>query len=88
MVRTLQDKLCRTAQETNYLVNELSTHFPDAWVDQGYRELIPAMTNQKPGLPRPGRSRQDVVRSHRDIQLQTLPAGRTESVPYLGETSR
>jgi len=46
MVRTLRHRLGRTAEETNYLVNELRTHFPDAWVDQGYRELIPVMTNQ------------------------------------------
>lgn len=45
-VRTLQDKRGRTVEQTNHLVNELSTHFPDAWVEQGYQELIPAMTNQ------------------------------------------
>ena len=46
-VRTLRDKLGRTAQETDRLVGELRTHFPDAWVEQGYRELIPVMTNQE-----------------------------------------
>jgi hypothetical protein len=25
----------------------LRTHFPDAWVEPGYRELIPVMTNQE-----------------------------------------
>lgn len=46
-VRTLQDKLGRTSEQTDHLVNELRTFFPDAWVEQGYRELIPAMTNQE-----------------------------------------
>ena len=46
-VRTLRDKLGRTQEQTDYLVNELRNHFPDAWVEQGYRELIPSMTNQE-----------------------------------------
>jgi len=46
-VRTLQAKLGRTEQQTDYLVSELRAHFPDAWVEPGYRELIPAMTNQE-----------------------------------------
>lgn len=46
-VHTLQDKLGRTQQQTDYLVNELRTNFPDAWVEQGYRELIPLMTNDE-----------------------------------------
>lgn len=45
MVRALQTKLNRTPEETDYLVNELRAHFPDAWVEQGYRQLIPAMAN-------------------------------------------
>jgi hypothetical protein len=45
-VRTLQGKLDRTNELTDRLVNELREHFPDAWVEQGYRESIPAMTNQ------------------------------------------
>src|ERR1700733_14808760 len=45
--RTLRDKLGRTPQKKHYLVNELRNHFPDAWVEQGYRELIPSMTNQE-----------------------------------------
>ena len=44
-VRTLRDKLGRTVEQTDHLVNELRTHFPDAWVEVGYRQLIPAMTN-------------------------------------------
>jgi predicted nucleic acid-binding protein len=46
-VRSLQRKLSRTAEQTDYLVNELRTHFPDARVGPGYRELIPAMTNHE-----------------------------------------
>jgi hypothetical protein len=46
-VRTLRDKLGRTREQTDHLFNELRNHFPDAWVEQGYRELIPAMTNQE-----------------------------------------
>jgi len=46
-VRTLQSRLGRTVQQTDHLVGELRTHFPDAWVEQGYRELIRAMTNQE-----------------------------------------
>jgi PIN domain len=46
-VRTLRDKLGRTAEQTDRLVNELRAHFPDAWVEAGYRELIPLMTNQE-----------------------------------------
>jgi hypothetical protein len=46
-VRTLQNRLGRTVQQTDHLVGELRTHFPDAWVEQGYRELISAMTNQE-----------------------------------------
>lgn len=47
VVRTLQNKLGRTPEQTNHLVSELRNHFPDAWVEQGYRELIPAMTNSE-----------------------------------------
>jgi predicted nucleic acid-binding protein len=46
-VRTLQNRLGRTEEQTSYLVSELRTSFPDAWVEQGYRELIPAMTNDE-----------------------------------------
>lgn len=46
-VRTLQDKLGRTQQQTDYLIGELRAHFPDAWVEPGYRELIPVMTNHE-----------------------------------------
>lgn len=47
MVRTLRGKLNRTAEQTDHLVNELRTHFSDAWVEPGYRELIPTMTNDE-----------------------------------------
>jgi len=46
-VRTLRDKLGRTAEQTDRLVNELRTHFPDAWVEPGYRKLIPVMNKQE-----------------------------------------
>jgi hypothetical protein len=46
-VRALREKLGRTPEETNHLVNELRNHFSDAWVEPGYRELIPAMKNQE-----------------------------------------
>ena len=46
-VRTLQNKLKRTKEQTDRLVSELRAHFPDAWVEQGYCELIPLMTNQE-----------------------------------------
>ena len=46
-VRTLQEKLGRTPEQTDHLVNELRTYFPDAWVEQGYRQLIPVMTNDE-----------------------------------------
>lgn len=47
VVRTLQNKLNHTKEQTDHLVGELRTHFPDAWVGLGYRELIPLMTNEE-----------------------------------------
>jgi hypothetical protein len=44
-VRTLQNKLGLTPEQTGHLEEELRTHFPDAWVEPGYRELIPTLTN-------------------------------------------
>jgi|ERR1700733_1601636 len=44
-VRSLQNKLHRTQHQTTHLVNELRNNFPDAWVEPGYRELIPSMSN-------------------------------------------
>jgi len=46
-VRPLQHKLGRTPEQTDRLLRELRSHFPDAWVDSGYRALIPAMTNHE-----------------------------------------
>jgi hypothetical protein len=37
IVRTLQDKLGRTQEQTDYLVGELRAHFPDAWVEPSYQ---------------------------------------------------
>lgn len=47
MVRVLELKLKRTRVETDYLVSELRTYFPDAWVEPGYKELISLMPNQE-----------------------------------------
>lgn len=44
-VRTLRGKLGRTEEQTDYLVSELRAHFPDAWIEPGYQELIPVMSN-------------------------------------------
>jgi predicted nucleic acid-binding protein len=46
MVRTLQNKLHKTQVQTDYLVGELRTHFADAWVESGYRQLVSAMPNE------------------------------------------
>lgn len=46
-VHALQGNMGRTQEQTDYLVNELRKHFPDAWVEPGYQELIPAMTNHE-----------------------------------------
>ena len=45
VVRTLQNKLHRTPEQTDYLVSELRTYFPDAWVEPGYKQLVSAMPN-------------------------------------------
>ena len=45
-VRTLQGKLGRTREQTDHLVSQLRDYFGDAWVENGYRELIPSMTNE------------------------------------------
>lgn len=46
-VRTLQNRLNRTVEQTDYLVNELRANFRDAWVEPDYRELMPKMTNDE-----------------------------------------
>jgi len=46
-VRTLQHKLGRTQEQTNWLVHQMKAHFADAWVEQGYQALIPVMTNDE-----------------------------------------
>ena len=45
MVGVLRRKLNRTPEETDYLVQELRAHFADAFVEPGYKKLIPAMSN-------------------------------------------
>jgi predicted nucleic acid-binding protein len=47
MVATLQNKIGRTKDETDHLIEELTTYFPDAWVESGYRRLTPAMPNHE-----------------------------------------
>jgi hypothetical protein len=42
--RTLENKLGLSPQQTAHLVQELKTHFEDAWVE-GYAALVPAMGN-------------------------------------------
>ena len=75
-VRTLRDKLGRTQEQTDRLVRELRPHFPDAWVEPGYCELIPVMTNHQKDrhvLARPSRH-------HAKLSLltisETFPNGR------------
>src|SRR5581483_3975714 len=46
-VGALTTKLKRTAEQTSYLVSELRIHFPDAWIGEGYKQLIPSMTNSE-----------------------------------------
>jgi hypothetical protein len=45
VVRTLNNKLHRTTEQTDYLTSELKTFFADAWIENGYKQLIPAMSN-------------------------------------------
>jgi hypothetical protein len=46
--RTLQTKLGLDKNDCDYLIGELKEHFPDAWVEQGYKQLISAMpVNEK-----------------------------------------
>jgi len=46
VVRTLQNKLGKTPEQTEYLVSELRAHFADAWVEPGYKLLTSAMPNE------------------------------------------
>jgi hypothetical protein len=34
-------------EQANYFVSELQEHFPDAWVSESYKHLIPAMKNNE-----------------------------------------
>jgi len=45
--RNLISKLQLTEASVDHLLGELRTYFPDAWVDPGYRMLIPVMTNNE-----------------------------------------
>lgn len=49
VVRTLQQKFECTPEQTDHLIGTIWEHFPDAWVEQSYRELIPVMTNDEKG---------------------------------------
>ena len=44
VTRTLEEKLGLTKVQTQHLIDELMTHFGDAWV-KDYEPLIPAMNN-------------------------------------------
>ena len=45
-IRTLETKLKKTSQQTTYLVDELRTHFGDAWVEN-YEPIISKCTNHE-----------------------------------------
>jgi predicted nucleic acid-binding protein len=45
MIGVLKNKLQRTPEQTDHLESELRTHFGDAWIENGYKQLIPAMAN-------------------------------------------
>jgi predicted nucleic acid-binding protein len=44
--RTL-DKFGIAGDKIEHLISELTTHFADAWVGDGYKELIPSMKNDE-----------------------------------------
>lgn len=44
-LRALRDRLGRTQEQAEHLASELQAHFPEAWIEPSFRELIPAMTN-------------------------------------------
>src|SRR6516165_491443 len=87
-VRTLRDNLGRTQEQTDHLVNELRNHFPDAWVEHGYRELIPAMTNQEKDRHVLAAAVKNTLRGDRDIQPEGFPRGISQTLRNYGETSR
>jgi hypothetical protein len=41
--RNLIAKMNLPTEKVDFLLGELHAHFPDAWVDAGYKILIPAM---------------------------------------------
>src|SRR6185312_7130997 len=43
--RALQTKLNLTPENTNYLIGKIREHFPDAWIEDGYKELLDSMKN-------------------------------------------
>ena len=43
-VRTLEQKLGLSRQQTSYLVDQMTEYFPDCWIE-GYEPLIASMTN-------------------------------------------
>jgi predicted nucleic acid-binding protein len=43
-VRTLEQKLGLSRQQTSYLVGQMTEYFPDCWIE-GYEPLIASMTN-------------------------------------------
>jgi predicted nucleic acid-binding protein len=43
--RNLIARLRRSEEDADYLIGELRKHFADAWVADGYKQLIPAMRN-------------------------------------------
>ena len=47
MTRTLENRFGKTPDQTTHLVGELKTHFPDCWVELGYKALVDFMPNDK-----------------------------------------
>jgi len=46
-IRTLQTKLKLTQDNTDYLIGRIREAFPDAWIEDGYKELVGAMKNEE-----------------------------------------
>ena len=58
-------------EKVDHLLSEMKEHFPDAWVEPSYKELVPAMKNDD----KDRMSLQQAwgwVRVDRDVQLKTL----------------
>jgi|KBSMisStaDraftv2_1062788.scaffolds.fasta_scaffold00346_38 predicted nucleic acid-binding protein len=45
VVGVLKNRLQRSPEQIEHLTSELRTYFADAWVESGYKLLVPAMSN-------------------------------------------